>query len=74
MAKRNKKSVSSTVSLNSIDHRICELHKLIKENATDIQQIKQEIAYGKGGVKVLVFIIGIVTTLAAAWNIFSKSN
>jgi hypothetical protein len=74
MVKRNKKSVSSAVSLNSIDHRICELHKLIKENATDIQQIKQEIAYGKGGVKVLVFIIGIVTTLAAAWNIFGKSN
>ena len=74
MAKRNKKSVSSAVSLNSIDHRICELHKLIKENATDIQQIKQEIAYGKGGVKVLVFIIGIVTTLAAAWNICGTSN
>jgi hypothetical protein len=25
-------------------------------------------------VKVLVFIIGIVTTLAAAWNIFGKSD
>ena len=74
MAKRNKKSISSTVSLNSIDHRICELQKLIKENSSEIQQIKQEIAYGKGGVKVLVFIIGIVTTLAAAWNIFGKSN
>lgn len=48
MAKRNKKSVNSTVSLNSIDHKICELHKLIKENSTDIQSIKQEIAYGKG--------------------------
>jgi len=74
MAKRNKKSVNSTVSLNSIDNKICELHKLIKENSTDIQSIKQEIAYGKGGVKVLVFIIGIVTTLAAAWNIFGKSD
>jgi hypothetical protein len=74
MAKRNKKSVSSAVSLNSIDHKICELHKAIKENSIDIQQLKQEIAYGKGGVKVLVFIIGIVTTLAAAWNIFGKSD
>lgn len=74
MAKRNKKSTSGTVSLTSIDHRIGELHKLIQINSNDIQEIKQEIAYGKGGVKVLVFIIGIVTTLAAAWNIFGKSN
>jgi hypothetical protein len=74
MAKRNKKSISSAVSLNSIDQRICELQKAIKENSTDIQQIKQEIAYGKGGVKVLVFIIGIVTTLAAAWNFYGKSS
>jgi hypothetical protein len=74
MTKRNKKSISSAVSLNSIDHKICELHKAIKENSLDIQNLKQEIAYGKGGVKVLVFITGIVTTLAAAWNIFGKSN
>jgi hypothetical protein len=73
MAKRNKKSVSSAVSLNSIDHRICELHKLIKENSSEIQQIKQEIAYGKGGVKVLVFVIGITTTLIAVLK-FLKTN
>jgi hypothetical protein len=73
MAKRNKKSISSTVSLNSIDHRICELQKLIKENSLEIQEIKQEIAYGKGGVKVLVFVIGITTTLIAVLK-FLKTN
>jgi hypothetical protein len=74
MAKRNKKSSTTVVSLISIDQRICELHKLIQVNSDDIHIIKQEIAYGKGGVKVLVWVIGIVTALASAWNIFGKSN
>jgi hypothetical protein len=67
MTKKNKKIVQQ-VSLSTIDQKICELHKIVKENSSDIQIIKQEIAYGKGGVKVLVWIIGIVVTLVAAWN------
>jgi hypothetical protein len=67
MTKKNKKIVQQ-VSLSTIDQKICELHKIVKENSSDIQIIKQEIAYGKGGVKVLVWIIGIVVTLIAAWN------
>jgi len=69
MAKRNKKSSTAIVSLISIDQKICELHKIVQGNSNDIQIIKEEIAYGKGGVKVLVWIIGIVVTLIAAWNI-----
>jgi hypothetical protein len=67
MAKRNKKI--DTVSLVSINQKICELHKIVQTNSNDIHIIKEEIAYGKGGVKVLVWIIGIVVTLVAAWNI-----
>jgi len=68
MAKKNKKIVSQ-VSLTTIDQKICELHKIVQGNSNDIQIIKEEMAYGKGGVKVLVWIIGIVVTLIAAWNI-----
>lgn len=68
MAKKNKKIVAQ-VSLSTIDQKICELHKIVQGNSNDIQIIKEEMAYGKGGVKVLVWIIGIVVTLVAAWNI-----
>lgn len=68
MAKKNKKIVSQ-VSLTTINQKICELHKIVQGNSNDIQIIKEEMAYGKGGVKVLVWIIGIVVTLIAAWNI-----
>ena len=68
MAKKNKKIISQ-VSLTTIDQKICELHKIVQGNSNDIQIIKEEMAYGKGGVKVLVWIIGIVVTLIAAWNI-----
>ena len=67
MAKRNKKI--DHVSLISINEKIDELHKIVQTNSNDIQIIKEEMAYGKGGVKVLVWIIGIVVTLIAAWNI-----
>lgn len=67
MVKKNKKETQ--VSLISIDQKICELHKIVQGNSNDIQIIKEEMAYGKGGVKVLVWIIGIVVTLIAAWNI-----
>jgi hypothetical protein len=67
MSKKLKKN--NGVSLSSIDKRICELHKIVQGNSNDIQIIKEEMAYGKGGVKVLVWIIGIVVTLVAAWNI-----
>ena len=67
MAKRNKKI--DNVSLISINEKIDELHKIVQTNSNDIQIIKEEMAYGKGGVKVLVWIIGIVVTLIAAWNI-----
>jgi len=68
MAKKNKKIVQQ-VSLSTIDQKICELHRIVQGNSNDIQIIKEEMAYGKGGVKVLVWIIGIVVTLIAAWNI-----
>jgi len=67
MPKRNKKI--DHVSLATINQKICELHKIVEGNSNDIQIIKEEMAYGKGGVKVLVWIIGIVGTLIAAWNI-----
>ena len=67
MPKKLKKN--NEVSLSSIDKRICELHKIVQGNSNDIQIIKEEMAYGKGGVKVLVWIIEIVVTLIAAWNI-----
>lgn len=68
MPKRIKKA-DPQVSLASINQKICELHKIVQGNSNDIQIIKEEMAYGKGGVKVLVWIIGIVVTLIAAWNI-----
>ena len=68
MVKKNKKIIHQ-VSLSTIDQKICELHKIVQGNSNDIQIIKEEMAYGKGGVKVLVWIIGIVVTLIAAWNI-----
>ena len=57
MAKKNKKTVEQ-VSLSTIDQKICELHKIVQGNSNDIQIIKEEMAYGKGGVKVLNIVTG----------------
>lgn len=48
------------------------MHKIVEANTKEIQLIKEEIAYGKGGVKVLLWIIGFITTFIAAWNFIIK--
>ena len=38
------------------------------EQANDIRELKQQVAMGKGGVKVLLWIGGIVGAMLAAWQ------
>jgi len=68
----NKKKKLDEVSLHTINQKICDMHKIIEANTKEIQLIKEEIAYGKGGVKVLLWIIGFITTFIAAWNFIIK--
>ncbi len=70
--KRLKKnsSVTNAIIFEKLEH----LHKDVEQNTKEIVQIKQQIAFGRGGVRVLVWVIGIVATVATTWNFLSKNG
>jgi hypothetical protein len=58
-----KKSVKSAVTLTSIQFKLCNIQKTLEENTQDIKTLKEQIAMGKGGVKVIVWMGGILTAV-----------
>jgi len=60
--------------MNDMNAKLHTIHKEVARNSKDIENVKQEIAFGRGGVKVLVWIIGMATTLIAVWKFFFWSK
>ena len=58
-----KKNVKSAVTLTSIQFKLCNIQKTLEENTQDIKTLKEQIAMGKGGVKVIVWMGGILTAV-----------
>lgn len=72
MPNKKKKSVrANPVSLEIIQAKLCQIHKDLEENKKDISELKEQIAMGKGGVKVLVWISALVVSLLG-YNFWTK--
>jgi hypothetical protein len=67
---KKNSSVTNAIIFEKLEH----LHKDVEQNTKEIVQIKQQIAFGRGGVRVLVWAIGIVTTVATTWNFLWKNG
>ena len=64
MPNRKKKSVrANPVSLEIIQAKLCQIHKDLEENKKEISEIKEQIAMGKGGVKVLVWVSALIVSI-----------
>lgn len=72
MPNKKKKIVRSTsVSLEIIQTKLCQIHKDLEENKKDISELKEQIAMGKGGVRVLVWISALVVSILG-YNFWTK--
>jgi glutamine synthetase adenylyltransferase len=49
--------------MNDMNSKLHQIHKDVQKNKTDIAKMQQEIAFGKGGVRALIWIAGIVSTI-----------
>lgn len=58
--------------MNDMSSKLHQVHKNVEKNSANIEKMKQEIAFGRGGVKVLVWIAGMLTTVIAAYNFFKS--
>ena len=66
MKPRSKKISVQTVTLKNIYEKIDHLHKDVEQNHKDIIELKQQVAMGKGGLKVIFWIgavIGAIVTM-----------
>lgn len=74
-SKRKQTTDKSTVDLlvqmmNDMNTKLHSVHKEVTKNSKDVADLREQMALGKGGVKVLVWVIGIATTLISVWKFF----
>lgn len=54
--------------MNDMNSKLHHIHKDVEKNSKDVEKLKQEIAFGKGGIRVLIFITGLVVALLGYFN------
>lgn len=62
---KKKKSTTSTVTLALINTKINHIHKTLEQNTKDIAALKEQMAMGKGGLKVIAYLGGILAGIIA---------
>ena len=69
MARVTKKATVQSVTLKHINEKLDHIHKDIDRNTKDIVELKQQLAMGKGGIKVIFYIGAIVSIIIGALKI-----
>lgn len=64
---RKKRTTSrptvTSVTLQHINEKLDHIHKDLEQNSKDISQLKQQVAMGKGGLKVIFYVGALVTAI-----------
>ena len=68
MAKSKRITVTS-VTLKHISEKLDHIHKDVEQNTKDIVQLKEQVAMGRGGLKVIFYIGAIVSIIIGALKI-----
>jgi|TARA_R100000655_G_scaffold76200_1_gene115227 hypothetical protein len=68
MAKSKRITVQS-VTLKHISEKLDHIHKDVEQNTKDIVELKQQVAMGRGGLKVIFYIGGVLSIIIGALKI-----
>ena len=75
IAKRKQTPKGPTTDLliqmmNDMNSKLHQIHKDVTKNKQDITKLQQEIAFGRGGAKVFVWLVGLIAGLVGflKWN------
>ena len=69
MGRVTKKATVQSVTLKHINEKLDHIHKDIDRNTKDIVELKQQVAMGKGGIKVIFYIGAVVSIIIGALKI-----
>ncbi len=64
-----KKATVQSVTLKHISQKLDHIHKDVEQNTKDIVQLKEQIAMGKGGIKVIFYIGAVVSIIIGTLKI-----
>ena len=74
MKKTPKKQSTPTLinvlvqAVNDMSSKLHRVHKDVANNSKDINELKQQISFSKGAVKVLLWLAGALTTVIAVFQ------
>tara|TARA_X000001382_G_C3128381_1_gene165497 strand:+ start:97 stop:336 length:240 start_codon:yes stop_codon:yes gene_type:complete len=74
MKKTTKKKDTPTIinvlvqAVNDMSSKLHRVHKDVGNNSKDINELKQQISFSKGAVKVLLWLAGALTTIIAVFQ------
>ena len=63
------KATVQSVTLKHISQKLDHIHKDVEQNTKDIVQLKEQVAMGKGGIKVIFYIGAVVSIIIGALKI-----
>ena len=63
------RSTITSITLKHINEKLEHIHKDLEQNSKDISQLKQQVAMGRGGLKVIFYVGGIVSIILGVLKI-----
>ncbi len=70
MTKVTRKKVTvQSITLKHINEKLDHIHKDLDQNTKDIVELKQQVAMGRGGLKVIFYIGGVVSIIIGVLKI-----
>lgn len=70
---KKKRSITrptvTSITLKHINEKLDHIHKDLEQNSKDISQLKQQMAMGKGGLKVIFYVGGVVSIILGVLKI-----
>jgi hypothetical protein len=53
----------TSITLKHINEKLEHIHKDLEQNTKDITELKQQVAMGKGGLRVIFYVGALVTAI-----------
>ena len=69
MGRVTKKATVQSVTLKHISQKLDHIHKDVEQNTKDIVELKQQMAMGRGGLKVIFYVGGLISIIVGALKI-----
>ena len=67
--KTTRKATVQSITLKHISQKLDHIHKDVEQNTKDIVQLKEQVAMGRGGLKVIFYIGAVLSIILGALKI-----